>query len=51
MRPCGSPHRLAWLQGVAADEVLVLDQGRVAERGGWAELVDRPGGRLRDVWP
>jgi ATP-binding cassette subfamily C protein CydCD len=43
-------HRLAGLQSAAVDEILVLDHGRVVERGSWAELVDRQGGRLRDVW-
>jgi ATP-binding cassette subfamily C protein CydCD len=43
-------HRLAGLRSAAVDEILVLDHGRVVERGSWAELVDRRGGRLRDVW-
>ncbi len=40
-------HRLAGLE--AADEILVLDAGRVADRGTHAELVDRPG-RYRTLW-
>ncbi|WP_406201013.1 thiol reductant ABC exporter subunit CydD [Kitasatospora sp. NBC_01560] len=39
-------HRLAGLDATTVDEVIVLDGGRVAERGSWAELADRPGGRL-----
>ncbi|MGW6751937.1 hypothetical protein [Streptomyces sp. NPDC055006] len=39
------------LQGAAVDEILALHHGRIAERGSWAELVDRQGGRLRDLWP
>lgn len=44
-------HRLAALQGAAVDEIMVLHHGRIAERGSWAELVDRQGGRLRDLCP
>jgi thiol reductant ABC exporter CydC subunit len=40
-------HRLAGLQAV--DEVLVLDRGRVLERGPHAELV-LCGGRYEDLW-
>ncbi|MFB7613202.1 thiol reductant ABC exporter subunit CydD [Kitasatospora sp. NPDC056181] len=40
-------HRLAGLDDTTVDEVLVLDGGRVAERGTWSELVALPGGRLR----
>ncbi|WP_282206560.1 thiol reductant ABC exporter subunit CydD [Kitasatospora fiedleri] len=39
-------HRLAGLDDDSVDEVLVLDAGRVVERGRWSELADRPGGRL-----
>ncbi|AUG78693.1 ABC transporter [Kitasatospora sp. MMS16-BH015] len=39
-------HRLAGLSESTVDEVLVLDRGRVVERGGWRELADRPDGRL-----
>ncbi|MGW4812764.1 thiol reductant ABC exporter subunit CydD [Kitasatospora cineracea] len=39
-------HRLAGLDDDSVDEVLVLDAGRVAERGRWSELADRPDGRL-----
>ncbi|WP_111555445.1 thiol reductant ABC exporter subunit CydD [Kitasatospora sp. SolWspMP-SS2h] len=39
-------HRLAGLDDGSVDEVLVLDAGRVVERGRWSELADRPGGRL-----
>ncbi|MFE0463035.1 thiol reductant ABC exporter subunit CydD, partial [Kitasatospora sp. NPDC058965] len=38
-------HRLAGLREV--DEILVLEAGRVVERGDWAELTARPDGRLR----
>ena len=40
-------HRLAGLQEV--DEVLVLDRGRVVERGAHAELLAR-GGRYAELW-
>jgi ABC-type multidrug transport system fused ATPase/permease subunit len=40
-------HRLAGLQEV--DEIIVLDAGRVLERGSHAELIDR-GGRYRALW-
>ncbi|MFE5580496.1 thiol reductant ABC exporter subunit CydD [Kitasatospora sp. NPDC056531] len=43
-------HRLAGLDDSAVDEVLVLDGGRVAERGSWSELVADPDGRLRAMW-
>ncbi|MFJ1753610.1 thiol reductant ABC exporter subunit CydD [Kitasatospora sp. NPDC088134] len=39
-------HRLAGLDDDSVDEVLVLDGGRVVERGRWSELAGRPGGRL-----
>ncbi|MGW4382124.1 thiol reductant ABC exporter subunit CydD [Kitasatospora sp. NPDC004531] len=39
-------HRLAGLDDSSVDEVLVLDDGRVVERGRWSQLADRPGGRL-----
>ncbi|MFJ6621252.1 thiol reductant ABC exporter subunit CydD [Kitasatospora sp. NPDC091335] len=39
-------HRLAGLDDATVDEVLVLDGGRVAERGRWSELVADPDGRL-----
>ncbi|WP_033217812.1 thiol reductant ABC exporter subunit CydD [Kitasatospora phosalacinea] len=39
-------HRLAGLDDADVDEVLVLDAGRVVERGRWSELAARPGGRL-----
>ncbi|MEU5383572.1 thiol reductant ABC exporter subunit CydD [Kitasatospora cineracea] len=39
-------HRLAGLDDDSVDEVLVLDAGRVVERGRWSELADRPDGRL-----
>jgi len=38
-------HRLATVR--AADTIYVLEQGRVAERGGWDELIALPGGRFR----
>jgi ATP-binding cassette subfamily C protein/ATP-binding cassette subfamily C protein CydC len=40
-------HRLAAL--AAADEVVVLDRGRVAQRGTHAALLERPG-PYRDLW-
>ncbi|WP_329488905.1 thiol reductant ABC exporter subunit CydD [Kitasatospora sp. NBC_01246] len=43
-------HRLAGLDDGSVDEVLVLDGGRVVERGTWSELVAEPGGRLRAMW-
>ncbi|MFE4599982.1 thiol reductant ABC exporter subunit CydD [Kitasatospora indigofera] len=44
-------HRLAGLAAPGAvDEILVLDRGRVAERGGWAELTADPGSRLHAMW-
>ncbi|GAA2134055.1 thiol reductant ABC exporter subunit CydD [Kitasatospora kazusensis] len=43
-------HRLAGLDDRSVDEVLVLDQGRIAERGRWSELVGREGGRLAEMW-
>ncbi|MGW4644930.1 thiol reductant ABC exporter subunit CydD [Kitasatospora sp. NPDC004289] len=41
-------HRLAGLDGV--DEILVLEGGRVVERGGWRELTADPDGRLTAMW-
>ncbi|WP_395295068.1 thiol reductant ABC exporter subunit CydD [Kitasatospora hibisci] len=43
-------HRLAGLDDATVDEVLVLDGGRVVERGRWSALVAEPGGRLRVMW-
>ncbi|MGW3073706.1 thiol reductant ABC exporter subunit CydD [Kitasatospora sp. NPDC001132] len=43
-------HRLAGLDDATVDEVLVLDGGRVAERGRWSELVADPHGRLHAMW-
>ena len=43
-------HRLAGLDDGTVDEVLVLDGGRVAERGRWSELVAEPDGRLHAMW-
>ncbi|MER7671774.1 thiol reductant ABC exporter subunit CydD [Kitasatospora sp. NPDC096128] len=43
-------HRLAGLDDGTVDEVLVLDAGRVAERGRWSELVADPDGRLHELW-
>ncbi|CAN3981782.1 thiol reductant ABC exporter subunit CydD [Kitasatospora purpeofusca] len=40
-------HRLAGLDDGTVDEVLVLEAGRVVERGAWSELLSRPEGRLR----
>lgn len=41
-------HRLSTIRG--ADQILVLDQGRVAERGTHAELVDIEGGLYQRLW-
>ncbi|MFJ8040240.1 thiol reductant ABC exporter subunit CydD [Kitasatospora sp. NPDC096147] len=41
-------HRLAGLEQV--DEILVLDHGRIVERGGWDELTADPAGRLTAMW-
>ncbi|MFB7167524.1 thiol reductant ABC exporter subunit CydD [Streptomyces sp. NPDC056242] len=43
-------HRLTGLHSACVDEILVLDHGRIAERGSWQELIDRRGGRLHDMW-
>ncbi|MGV9265402.1 thiol reductant ABC exporter subunit CydD [Kitasatospora sp. NPDC003701] len=43
-------HRLAGLDDSTVDEVLVLDGGRVVERGSWSALVGEPEGRLRAMW-
>ncbi|MGW2377080.1 thiol reductant ABC exporter subunit CydD [Kitasatospora sp. NPDC001683] len=43
-------HRLAGLDDTTVDEVLVLDGGRIAERGRWSELVADPDGRLHAMW-
>ena len=41
-------HRLSTIRG--ADQILVLDEGRVVEKGTHAELVDIEGGRYRQLW-
>jgi len=41
-------HRLATV--VAADEILVLHEGRIVERGSHTQLVRREGGRYRRMW-
>ena len=44
-------HRLAGLAAPGAvDEILVLEHGRVAERGSWAALTADPAGRLSAMW-
>ncbi|MGW2249542.1 thiol reductant ABC exporter subunit CydD [Kitasatospora sp. NPDC001660] len=43
-------HRLAGLDDDTVDEVLVLDGGRVAERGRWSELLADGDGRLHAMW-
>ncbi|WP_344016150.1 thiol reductant ABC exporter subunit CydC, partial [Kitasatospora atroaurantiaca] len=43
-------HRLAGLSDESVDEVLVLDHGRVAERGTWSELINRPDSHLATMW-
>ncbi|PBC78511.1 ATP-binding cassette subfamily C protein CydCD [Streptomyces sp. TLI_235] len=35
-------HRLAGLDDTTVDEVIVLDHGRIAERGRWSDLITRP---------
>lgn len=40
-------HRLSTVRH--ADTVIVLDEGRVVERGAWEELAQRAGGRLRSL--
>ncbi|WP_030269962.1 thiol reductant ABC exporter subunit CydD [Streptomyces sp. NRRL B-24484] len=39
-------HRLAGLDDTTVDEVLVLDHGRIAERGRWSDLITRPHSHL-----
>ncbi len=44
-------HRLAGLAAPGAvDEILVLDHGRIVERGTWAALTADPDGRLTTMW-
>ncbi|MEE1785744.1 thiol reductant ABC exporter subunit CydD [Streptomyces sp. SP17BM10] len=43
-------HRLAGLDDDTVDEVLVLDGGRVAERGRWSQLLADGDGRLHAMW-
>jgi ATP-binding cassette subfamily C protein CydCD len=43
-------HRLAGLDDSTVDEVVVLEHGRIAERGTWSELISRQGSRLRAMW-
>ncbi|MEU6578998.1 thiol reductant ABC exporter subunit CydD [Streptomyces sp. NPDC046805] len=43
-------HRLAGLDDGTVDEVLVLDRGRIVERGSWSELIEREDGRLSALW-
>ncbi|MBV6701970.1 thiol reductant ABC exporter subunit CydD [Kitasatospora aureofaciens] len=43
-------HRLAGLDDGTVDEVLVLDGGRVVERGRWSELLADEDGRLPAMW-
>lgn len=40
-------HRLASVRG--ADVIYVMEDGRVAESGGWDELIRRPQGRFREL--
>lgn len=41
-------HRLSTIQD--ADEIIVMDQGQVAERGSHVELVQRPEGKYAAMW-
>lgn len=43
-------HRLVGLAEAGVDEIVVLEHGRITERGNWAELTAREGGRLRELW-
>ncbi|MER7849717.1 thiol reductant ABC exporter subunit CydD [Kitasatospora sp. NPDC096077] len=43
-------HRLAGLDDDTVDEVLVLEGGRVVERGRWSALLADPDGRLATMW-
>ncbi|WP_460625051.1 thiol reductant ABC exporter subunit CydC, partial [Kitasatospora kifunensis] len=43
-------HRLAGLAAAGVDEIVVLDGGRVVERGSWEELTERQEGALRALW-
>jgi len=40
-------HRLASVRG--ADTIYVMERGRVVEAGSWGALVERPGGRFREM--
>ncbi|MXW35200.1 MAG: ATP-binding cassette domain-containing protein, partial [Chloroflexi bacterium] len=41
-------HRLATIQ--AADQILVVDDGRIVQRGSHEELIGQEGGRYRRLW-
>ena len=41
-------HRLATIQ--AADQILVVDDGRIVQRGSHEELIAQEGGRYRQLW-
>ncbi|XP_073677091.1 iron-sulfur clusters transporter ABCB7, mitochondrial-like [Garra rufa] len=41
-------HRLSTI--VDADEIIVLNQGKVAERGNHRSLLNTPGGLYADLW-
>ncbi|MFB7662812.1 thiol reductant ABC exporter subunit CydD [Kitasatospora sp. NPDC056138] len=43
-------HRLAGLDDSTVDEVIVLDRGRIVERGRWSELTARPDSRLGELY-
>ncbi|KJK56336.1 thiol reductant ABC exporter subunit CydD [Saccharothrix sp. ST-888] len=43
-------HRLAGLDDSTVDEVIVLDHGRIVERGRWSELTARPDSRLGELY-
>lgn len=39
-----------WSTIEAADQILVVDGGRIVQRGSHAELIQQPGGRYRQSW-
>ena len=41
-------HRLSTMR--QADQILVMDHGRVVERGHHQQLIEQPGGLYRQLW-